>query len=151
MPNLDTAPCEHAGASRPTESLIEIKGIIWVGSATEDLAATKIFFSEVLGMPVVSDVAGFARLAAANGDRIELFSRDSVEHELLDTGPVAGLWVDDLDAARDELTAAGVEHVTSLQSGPDGHRWFYFKAPDGNYYELCEHPTPRPIRGSDSN
>jgi catechol 2,3-dioxygenase-like lactoylglutathione lyase family enzyme len=126
---------------------MEIKGIIWVGSATNDRETTTKFFSEVLKMPVVTNVPGFSRLAAANGDRLELFGPDSVEHDYLDTGPVAGLWIDDADDAREEMIAAGVETVTPLETGPDGHRWFYFKAPDGHFYEMCEHPRPRPVRG----
>lgn len=127
---------------------MEVKGIIWVGSATDDRLATTKFFAEVLGMPVVTDVPGFSRLAAANGDRLELFGPDSVEHDHLDTGPVAGLWIEDAEEARNELLEAGVEGVTDLERGPDGHRWFYFKSPDGNYYEMCEHPRPRPVKGA---
>lgn len=121
-----------------------------MGSATDDHEATTEFFANVLGMRVTTDVPGFSRLAAANGDRLELFGPDSIEHDQLDTGPVAGLWVEDVVEARHELQAAGVEEVTELETGRDGHRWFYFKAPDGRYYELCEHPNPRPPRLSRS-
>ena len=72
-----------------------------------------------------------------------MFGPDSREHDQLDTGPVAGFWVEDVEDARDELIAAGVEGVTSLATGRDGHRWFYFRAPDGNFYEMCEQPSPR--------
>jgi catechol 2,3-dioxygenase-like lactoylglutathione lyase family enzyme len=126
---------------------LEVKGIIWVGSVTDDREGTTRFFADVLGMPVVTNVAGFSRLVATNGDRLELFGPDSVEHDHLDTGPVAGLWVDDASLARNELIEAGVETVTDLETGEDGHRWFYFRAPDGNFYEMCEHPGPRPARG----
>ena len=126
---------------------MEVKGIIWVGSAPNDRETTTRFFADVLGMQIVTDVPGFSRLAAANGDRLELFGPDSLEHDHLDTGPVAGLWVDDASDARTELIEAGVGIVTELEIGPDGHRWFYFKAPDENFYEICEHPGPRPVRG----
>ena len=126
--------------------VMEVKGIVWVGSATDDREGTTRFFADVLGMPVETDVPGFSRLVAANGDRFELFGPDSVEHAQLDTGPVAGLWVDDAREAHAELIEAGVEVVTELETGADGHSWFYFKAPDGNFYELCEHPHPRPVR-----
>ena len=122
---------------------MEIKGIIWIGSATDDLDEATNFFADVLGMPVITNVPGFTRLAAANGDRVELFGPDSREHDQLDTGPVAGFWVEDVEDARDELIAAGVEGVTPLATGQDGHRWFYFRAPDGNFYEMCEQPSPR--------
>lgn len=87
---------------------MEVKGIIWVGSATEDRDATTSFFADVLKMPVIADVQGFTRLAASNGDRLEFFGPDSVEHHHLDTGPVTGLWIDDAAAARAELVDAGV-------------------------------------------
>lgn len=128
---------------------MQVQGIIWVGSSTDDRAATRDFFADVLGMRVTTDVDGFTQLTAANGDRLELFGPDSMEHDHLDTGPVAGLWVDDLDAAHDLLRRAGLADVTELERGADGHRWFYFRAPDGNYYELCEHPRPRPPRRAD--
>ena len=127
---------------------MRIKGIIWVGSATEHRHVTAGFFAEHLGLKVGVDVPGFTQLIAENGDRLELFGPDSVEHDQLDTGPVAGLWVDDVDAAHRELLRAGVEHLTEVERGGDGHGWFYFKAPDGNYYELCEHPRPRPTKGT---
>ena len=126
---------------------MEIKGIIWIGSATENLDKTAGFFSDILGMETTIKVRGFTRLAAANGDLLEIFGPDSIEHEHLDTGPVAGFWVDNVEVARRELLDAEVEGVTELERGRDGHRWFYFRAPDGNFYELCEHPRPRPVKG----
>lgn len=125
---------------------MKVKGIIWVGSSTDDRHATAEFFGNRLGLEVTTSVAGFTQLTMENGDRLELFGPDSVEHDHLDTGPVAGLWVDDIEAAHEELSAAGVADVTEMEQGRDGHRWFYFRAPDGNYYELCEHPRPRPPR-----
>ena len=98
-------------------------------------------------MPVITNVPGFSRLAAGNGDRIELFGPDSREHDQLDTGPVAGFWVDDVEAAREELIQKGVADLTDLATGKDGHSWFYFRAPDGNFYEMCEHPGPRAPAG----
>lgn len=127
---------------------MRIKGIIWVGSATDSRAATAEFFSSQLGMQVIVDVPGFTQLAVENGDRLELFGQNSREHELLDSGPVAGLWVDDIELAHHELSEARVDGLTDLERGPDGHRWFYFRAPDGNFYELCEHPRPRPPKTS---
>ena len=127
---------------------MRIKGIIWVGSATDEQAEVATFFAETLGLRIGVNVPGFTQLSAENGDRIELFGPDSVEHDQLDTGPVAGLWVDDAEAAHRELQDAGVEDLTDIERGRDGHGYFYFRAPDGNYYELCEHPRPRPPRAN---
>lgn len=126
---------------------MRVKGIIWVGSATENLNETAAFFAQHLGMKITDEVPGFTRLVTQNGDRVELFGPNSVEHDQLDTGPVAGFWVDDIEEAQRELRNAGVDGVTELEHGPDGHRWFYFRAPDGRFYELCEHPRPRPVKG----
>ena len=125
---------------------MHVKGIICIGSATEDRKRTAAFFANQLGMNLAVDVPGFSRLTADNGDLLEIFGPDSAEHDHLDTGPVAGFWVDDIVGAHTELTDAEVEGVTPIERGPDGHRWFYFKAPDGNFYELCEHPRPRPVK-----
>ena len=132
---------------------MRLKGIIWVGSATEDRERTGAFFSEVLGMKVITDVPGFTQLALENGDRVELFGPDSIEHDHLDTGPVAGFWVDDVASAHRELLRAGMNEVSEIERGNDGHGWFYCRAPDGNFYELTEHPRPRPpkARSADPN
>jgi catechol 2,3-dioxygenase-like lactoylglutathione lyase family enzyme len=122
---------------------MHVKGIIWVGARVENREAATSFFAAWLGMDIESDVPGFSRLVTENGDRLELFGPDSIEHDLLVTGPVAGFWVDDIDGAHAELTKADLEEVTPIQRGGDGHRWFYFMAPGGNYYEICEHPGPR--------
>lgn len=127
---------------------MRIKGVIWVGSVADADGAMSRFLTDVLGLRKTVDVPGFTQLTMENGDRIELFGAESVEHDMLDTGPVAGFWVDDLDAARDELITAGADHVTDFDHAPDGHRWFYFKAPDGNFYELCEEPRPRSTKRS---
>jgi hypothetical protein len=46
------------------------------------------------------------------------------------------------------LFAAGVEVVTDRETGKDGHRWFFFTAPVGHFYEMCDHPSPRPPQRS---
>jgi catechol 2,3-dioxygenase-like lactoylglutathione lyase family enzyme len=118
---------------------VQVKGIIWVGTPTDAREQLATFFHDLLGMSVATDAVGFTRLSTANGDRIEIFGPESSEYVQLDTGPVAGFWVDDAHAARRELIAAGVDSCTALEFGADGHAWFYFRAPDGNFYELCEH------------
>lgn len=121
-----------------------VKGIIWVGISVEDRTAARRFFSDHLGLDVTTDVSGFSQLTAVNGDRLELFGPDSTEHDQLDTGPVAGFWVEELEEAHQELAA--VTEVTDIERGADGHGWFYFRGPEGRYFEACEHPRPRPSR-----
>ncbi len=81
---------------------MRIKGIIWVGSATDDQAGVADFFTTTLGFKKGVNVPGFTQLSAENGDRLELFGPDSVEHDQLDTGPVAGLWVENVQEAHQD-------------------------------------------------
>jgi catechol 2,3-dioxygenase-like lactoylglutathione lyase family enzyme len=53
-------------------------------------------------------------------------------------GVVGGFLVDDAEAAAAELRAAGVE-VTEVGSAGE-FRWAYFRAPDGNLYEVTSGP-----------
>jgi hypothetical protein len=62
---------------------MEVKGIIWVGWRPRTVMR-RHFFADVLKMPVIADVQGFTRLAASNGDRLEFFGPDSVEHHHLE-------------------------------------------------------------------
>ncbi len=105
------------------------------------------FFADVLGMRIVVKVRGFIQLEAPNGDRVEVFGPDSEEQRHLTTGPVAGFLVDDASEAREEMVRIGVAGVTDLETGPDGHRWFYFSAPDNRIYEIGEAKRPRPPKG----
>lgn len=126
---------------------MRIKGIIWVGAAVEEMGSAKDFFVGRLGLDIESEVPGFTRLVAENGDRVELFGPDSSEHDQLDTGPVAGFWVEDIAEAHAELAVSQFDSLPPISTGPDGHRWFYLRAPDGNFYEICEKASPRPAKG----
>lgn len=99
---------------------MRVKGIIWVGASVENRCAATSFFAEQLGMEVESDVPGFSRLVAENGDRLELFGPDDIEHDQLDTGPAAGFWVDSLENAHAELMASGLDEATEIHRG---RRW----------------------------
>lgn len=124
----------------------KVKGLVWVGSACADPEATANFFARSLGLHLTTQLSNFTRLTTPNGDRIEFFGPGFIEHDHLDTGPVAGFLVDDAQLAHDRLVADGTADVTEVSSSADGHRWFYFRAPDGNYYELTEHARARPAR-----
>jgi predicted enzyme related to lactoylglutathione lyase len=50
-----------------------------------------------------------------------------------------GFVVDDIQAARDELLAGGVEPVTGAKVASDGRsRWANFRDPEGNVFEITE-------------
>ena len=60
---------------------------------------------------------------------VEQFEHDRV---------VAGLLVDDIDAAIAELRDAGVELIGAANTG-SGYTWEHFRAPDGKVFEICNY------------
>ena len=77
-------------------------------------------------------------------DRInEVFGPDSSFNEFM-THPVAGFLVDDIEAARAEMEANGIEFLGPIQGETDDYKWTHFRAPDGFVYELtysAAHPS----------
>jgi predicted enzyme related to lactoylglutathione lyase len=53
---------------------------------------------------------------------------------------VVGFAVDDIDAARAELDAAGIEVLGPVQRG-GGLAWLHFRGADGNVWELTQRET----------
>jgi glyoxylase I family protein len=91
------------------------------------------FLQDVLGLtPITVDGVGADLFALANGDVFGVASpsEDGIAERTI------GLIVTDLDAAANELHAAGVE----TDGISENARWRYthFRAPDGRLYELVE-------------
>jgi len=124
---------------------VEVRGIRWVGVNTTRIAAMRAFAIDVLGLRVAGqDGEDFVELATADGSKLELFgSHEAADGPwLFESNPVvAGFLVDDIQAAREELTRAGVELLGELRVLPDGYAWQHFRAPDGHVYELTADPT----------
>lgn len=114
---------------------MEITGVRWVGIRTDRTEQTVAFFRDVLRLePKLGPVVGFK---TANGDVIEVFGTDDREHAFFTTGPVPGFGVADVEAARRELEAAGIEFIGPIHADDD-ERWTHFRGPDGNIYELTQ-------------
>src|SRR4051812_30331132 len=101
----------------------------------------RTFATEVLGLRLAGeDGEDFVELALPDGAKLELFGSGAVPEGpwLAGANPVvAGFLVEDIQGAREELEAApGVEVLGELRLTPDGYAWQYFRAPDGNVYEL---------------
>ena len=111
---------------------MEIRGIVFVGTATPEAAATIAFAQDVLGL------AG----EPLGGLPATLFPLpDGSSFAVMETTPerasrTVGFLVEDLDAAIEELDAAGV----ATDGIGESARWRYthFRAPDGELYELVE-------------
>lgn len=119
-----------------------VKGVGFVGMRTDRLAETADLFENVIGLPLArrdSDVAAFT---LSDGTLVELFGPGDDFHAFFDTGPVVGFRVDDFDARRRAMLAAGVEFIGEPQHA-DGVSWQHFRCPDGTIAEIIGPGAPK--------
>jgi catechol 2,3-dioxygenase-like lactoylglutathione lyase family enzyme len=119
-----------------------IKGLGWAGTRTDRFAETTAFFRDVLGLPVAHASAHQVVFSLPGDALLEVFGPGDPDHDHFSTGPVVGFFVDDIEAARDQLERAGVELLGPLGGTRETGRWAHFRAPDGNVYELTARPAP---------
>lgn len=120
---------------------MEVKGIAWLGIRTDHYGEMLRLFRDVMGLRVHFQQPDFVDLELPNGDTVELFGPGDKGNEHFTTGPVAGFFVDDIAAAREELEASGqVQFFGPTQQADDGWSWVHFVGPDGNIYELTSGP-----------
>ena len=121
---------------------MQVKRLAWLGTRTENFDETAAFFRDVLGIPMIFEEPGFAMLQLPGADRdfVEVFASDYPSAAHYSTGPVVGLLVDDIEEARSELDAAGVELISPIEwlQSMDGYGWFYVRGPDGNVYAILQ-------------
>lgn len=114
---------------------MEVIGLSWIGTRTERFEETARFFGEVLGIDRDDEQPGFVSFKTPRGDKVEVFDTNESEHGFMITGPAVGFAVTDIDDARSELEAAGIEFMAPTQQEGD-FRWAHFRGPDGNIYEI---------------
>jgi catechol 2,3-dioxygenase-like lactoylglutathione lyase family enzyme len=124
---------------------VQVKGIRWLGVATEKVSEMRSFAIDALGMRVDGqDTDEFVVLATADGTKLELFgpaARADSPWQFESNPVVAGFLVDDIEAAREELARApNVELLGEVRRLPTGYAWQHFRAPDGHVYELTADP-----------
>jgi hypothetical protein len=71
---------------------------------------------------------------------VEVFGPSLRNQPQFATGPVVGFLIDDVEAARDEMEAAGVEFLGPVHAGEAGAAWSHFLGPDGKIYEITQVP-----------
>ena len=122
---------------------MKAQGLVWLGVRTAGFDETVAFFGGVLGLRPLHEEPDFAVFEAENGDKVEVFGPNDTEHRHFETGPVAGFGVDDVERARAEMEAAGVEFIGPVRRWEDGGSSAHFRGPDGNVYEVTG-PSARP-------
>ena len=115
-----------------------VRGIVWMGVQTERFDEMAAFVRALTGTPPPVEEPGFNLWSLPNGDLIELFAEG--RKPTFGAGPVVGFLVDDLQASRTEIEAAGAVIVGGYGPNDDGYEAIHFRAPDGNVYELVHDP-----------
>lgn len=122
---------------------MKIKGIVWLGTRTDRFDQMADFCRNMLGLPQSQSEPGFAVFEMPNGDIFEIIHPQQSMNTFM-THPVAGFLVDDIEAARTELEAKGIEFIGPIHEDSEDYKYTHFRAPDGFVYELTyslSHPS----------
>ena len=112
-----------------------IRSIRFLGVRTAAFEATVGLYRDAFGLAPLHEGPGAAWFRAADGSSIHVYDVSDADHDFFDAGPVAGFEVDDFDAARAALVAAGVAFIGEPQRD-SGVAWNHYRGPDGNVYEI---------------
>ena len=114
---------------------MQVKGLTWLGLRTTQFEEMVKFFRDVMGMQPIRDDPEIAGFQLTNGTQLELYRPEEPFHAFFTTGPLVAFWVDDVDAARATMEAAGIEFIGPIQRAGKT-RWNHFRAPDGTVFEI---------------
>lgn len=118
---------------------VDIKGLVWVGTATDRFDETVAFFRDVLGLSVFHGSENLSVLKLSRGEWVEVFGPGHEHFDEFNRGPVVEFLVDDLAGSRAELEGKGVEFLHDNHSW-GGFEWAHFRGPDGNIYGITSGP-----------
>ena len=113
------------------------------GFSSNDIPACKRFYGETLGLDVTEEMGGLG-LHFAGGGEVFIYPKD--DHEPA-TFTVLNFPVDDIEAAVDRLTAAGVtferydgfnQDEKGIARGDEGPAIAWFKDPAGNILSVLQ-------------
>jgi glyoxylase I family protein len=120
--------------------MIKLKAIRHTGISITDVDKSKEFYGQVLGMkelprPDIPEVPG--AWYEWNGVQVHLIGRNTSMGNVPGVGPHIAVQVDDLEQAKQELTAHGIPFQEfapppSMRANPV----LFVKDPDGNIVEL---------------
>ena len=112
-----------------------VRSLGFLGVRTEAFEGTVALYRDVLRLEPILERPGAAWFRAADGAQIHVYAGDDEDHDFFGAGPVVGLVVDDFDATRAAMVAAGIEFIGEPQRD-GGSAWNHYRGPDGNVYEI---------------
>jgi predicted enzyme related to lactoylglutathione lyase len=118
-------------------------GINWVITCTDNFEQTVAFFRDVMGLAITAEgvpvtdtqFTRYAQITLPTSGVLEIVE-PAMEVRQLYTAPIVSFTVDDIGQARRELEEQQVVFVAPIFRTNDGWGWTYFRAPDGNVYQL---------------
>jgi catechol 2,3-dioxygenase-like lactoylglutathione lyase family enzyme len=102
----------------------------------EAYEATVAMYRDRIGLQVVlDDGARSTRFRLADGTALDVYGPGDLDHVAFGDRACIGLEVDDVDAARAALAAAGLAILDEMER--DGSwAWFHYRAADGSVQEI---------------
>ena len=112
-----------------------VEGVGFVGLRSDQFSEMVQLFRDVIGVPLARETIGMAGFRLGDGTVLEIYGPADQFHSFFTTGPVVGLRVEDFDAVRALMLAAGVEFIGAPQHA-SGMSWQHFRCPDGTVLEV---------------
>ena len=119
---------------------MKVLGFTWAGVPTQDFEESMHFFQDVMGLQLVrwENENDFGKFQLPSGQIFEVFGPKATEHGFMSM-PAIAFDVENIQEARAELEAQGIEFVTNIERSSSGKTaWTYFVGPDGFLYEIWQ-------------
>lgn len=117
---------------------MKINGLSWLGTRTNKFADLCDFYENTMGLIPMTVEEHRRVYRLDDGSAIAVFDEELESHQHFTTGPVVGLLVDNVEEARANMEAKGVEFLSPVLGTRGESRWSQFRGPDGNVYEIIE-------------
>src|SRR5215831_3715007 len=111
-----------------------------MGMVTPQFTQMAPFFGQVMELEGIRGEPGIAGFRLGDQTQMEIYAPGADEgfHDFFAPGPVIGFEVDNVDSARSEMEAAGIEFIGPIQR--EGNAcWNHFRAPDGTVFEIVSY------------
>lgn len=130
---------------------MQVKRIGYIGIRTPEAERMTWFFRDVLGLEAAGEdeTVTFTRMPTHRRDLVEVYTAEHSDQRMIPDGVdfMIGLVVDDLVAAHEEMTSAGLEPseiVWAAQAFDHPEfgefAWFFVRAPDGRMFAIEQVP-----------
>jgi predicted enzyme related to lactoylglutathione lyase len=121
---------------------MQLQGVTWhaITLQANQFGPTKKLLMDVFGLRLAIEEDDYTTFPMSNGTILELYAPEAIPaYGFNDGGIVFGFRVDDIEAASDELAAAGCELLGEITRNEQmNYRYRDFKGPDGRVYGINE-------------